>query len=171
LFGSRNDKQEFLVRKAMDFENSFSTPLEYYAKDGSWKTGFRDEDLKILFNGFRSTTVKFHPNIKKWVMLMDIEFMTNKIKMRMADELTGPWSDEKIIYEVPELIPGNPGYLQANFGYLPRECVQNYNPNTKAMLITYDINNSNFNDILKYPEIYTPKVIKVSLNKAILSGK
>ncbi len=169
LFGSREDRQEFLIRKPLDFDNNISTPFEYFAKDGTWKTGFKDDDVKILFDGFRSTTVKYHPNIKKWIMLIDIKFMDNKIKMRMADELSGPWSEEKTIYVVPDLIPGNPAYLKNNFGYLPRESVQHYDRKTKTMLITYDINNNNTADILAYPEIYTPKIVKVQLGKLISS--
>ncbi len=171
LFGSRNDSPEFLIRKPMDLVNDLTAPFEYFARNGSWKEGFEDDDLKILFDGFRSTTVKYHPDIRKWIMLIDIAFMTNQIKMRMSDELTGPWSEEKVIYEVPELISGHAAYLKTNFGYLPRECVQNYDPKTKTMLITYDINNSNFNDILKYPEVYTPKIIEIPLNNAILRRK
>ncbi|HLO79558.1 MAG TPA: DUF4185 domain-containing protein [Chitinophagaceae bacterium] len=171
LFGSRKDKQEFLIRKPMDLIKNFFAPFEYFSSDGAWKTGFKDDDVKILFDGFRSTTVKYHPDIKKWIMLIDLAFMTSKIKMRMANELTGPWSDEKTIYEVPELMPGNPLFLKNNFGYLPRECVQNYDRKTKTMLISYDINSGNFDDILKYPAIYTPRLVKVPLTKELLRAK
>ena len=82
--------------------------------------------MDTIVNGFRSTTVNYHPEMKQWVMICDIKFMDNKIKMRTAPELTGPWSDEIDIYEIPEVTPGNSSYTKSNFCYLPRECIQNY---------------------------------------------
>ena len=98
-------------------------------------------------------------------MICDIKFMDNKIKMRTAPELTGPWSDEIDIYEIPEVSPGNSLFTESNFCYLPRECIQNYNSIKHEMLITYDINNPDFSKINANPKIYTPKVITIQLNQ------
>jgi hypothetical protein len=103
--------------------------------------------------------------MKQWVMICDILFMDNKIKMRTAPALTGPWSDEIVIYEIPEVTPGNSLYSESNFCYLARECIQNYDSQNHVMLLTYDINNSNYSEIISNPKIYTPKVITVPLKK------
>jgi len=95
-------------------------------------------------------------------MICDIKFMDNKIKMRTAPELTGPWSDEITIYEIPETMPGNSSYSKSNFCYAARECIQNYDPKNHVMLITYDINNSSFSEINSNPKIYTPKVVIIN---------
>jgi len=165
FFVSRYDKAQVLVRKQLDFIDSPEKPFEYYALDKTWKTGLDTTDMDTIVNGFRSTTVNYHPDLKQWVMISDIAFMDNKIKMRTAPELTGPWSDEIIIYEIPEVTPGNPSYHKSNFCYLPREGIQYYDSEKHEMLITYDINNSDFSEIVSNAQIYTPKVITVSLKK------
>jgi len=163
FFISRYDKAQVLVRKQLDFIDNPEIPFEYYALNKTWKEGLNRDDMDTLVNGFRSTTVNYHPEMKQWVMICDIKFMDNKIKMRTAAELTGPWSDEIDIYEIPEVTPGNSSYTESNFCYLPRECIQNYDTIKHEMLITYDINNPNFSEIAANPKIYTPKVIKIQL--------
>jgi hypothetical protein len=163
FFISRDDQAQVLVRKQLDFIDNTEKPFEYYALNKTWKEGLNTIDMDTLVHGFRSTTVNYHPEMKQWVMICDIKFMDNKIKMRTAPELTGPWSDEIDIFEIPEVSPGDPLYTESNFCYLPRECIQNYDSIKHQMLITYDINNPNFSNINANPKIYTPKVITITL--------
>ncbi|MEB2781298.1 hypothetical protein U3A58_12930 [Algoriphagus sp. C2-6-M1] len=163
FFINRYDKAQVLIRKKLDFIENTEKPFEYYALNKTWKEGLDTNDMDTLVNGFRSTTVNYHPEMKQWVMICDVKFMDNKIKMRIAPELTGPWSDEIDIYEIPEVTPGNSSYSESNFCYLPRECIQNYDSKRHVMLITYDINNPNFSEINANPNIYTPKVITIQL--------
>ena len=163
FFVNRYHKAQVLVRKQLKFIDNPEKPFEYYALNKTWKEGLDTNDMDTIVNGFRSTTVNYHPEMKQWVMICDIKFMDNKINMRTAPELTGPWSEEIIIYEIPEITPGNSSYTESNFCYSPRECIQNYDPIKHEMLITYDINNPNFFEINANPKIYTPKVIKIQL--------
>ncbi|MBT3382159.1 MAG: hypothetical protein HN778_21735 [Prolixibacteraceae bacterium] len=165
FFVSRYDKAQVLVRKPIDFINNPEQPFEYYALNKTWKEGLNTNDMETIVNGFRSTTVNYHPEMKQWVMISDIRFMDNKIKMRTAPVLTGPWSDEIVIYEIPEITPGNLLYSKSNFCYLPREHIQYYDSKNHVMLLTYDINNTNFSEILSSPKIYTPKIITIPLKK------
>jgi hypothetical protein len=160
-----NDNAQFLVRKKLDPIDNYEKHFEYYAMNRTWKTGMVADDMDTVINGFRANTVNYHPDIKQWVMVCDIKFMENKINIRTSPLLTGPWSEEKIVYEIPEVTPGTISYNKSNFCYLSRECIQNYDPKTHMMLITYDINNSSFSEINSNPKIYTPKVIIVSLKK------
>lgn len=163
FFINRYDKAQVLVRKQLDCIENTEKPFEYYALNKTWKEGLNTNDMDTIVNGFRSTTVNYHPEMKQWVMICDIKFMDNKIKMRTAPELTGPWSDEIDIYEIPEVTLGNSDYTESNFCYLPRECIQNYDSKRHVMLITYDINNPDFSKIKANPKIYTPKVITIQL--------
>lgn len=163
FFISRYDKAQVLVRKQLELIDNIEKPFEYYALNKTWKVGLNTNDMDTIVNGFRNTTVNYHPEMKQWVMICDIKFMDNKIKMRTSPELTGPWSEEIDIYEIPEMTPGNSSYNKSNFCYLPRECIQNYDPEKHVMLLTYDINNSDFSEINANPKIYTPKVITVQL--------
>ena len=165
FFVSRNDNAQLLVRKRIGFIDDPTKPFEYYALNKTWKEGIKKDDMDTIFNGFRSVTVNYHPDIKQWVMLIDIMFMDNKIKIRTARALEGPWSDEITVYECPEVTVGTTSYSKSNFCYSPRECIQNYDTKKQEMLITYDINNFNFSEINANPKIYTPKVISVSLKK------
>lgn len=163
FFVSRYDKAQILVRKQLYIIDNPDKPFEYYALNRTWKKGFNLNDMDTIVNGFRSNTVNYHPEMKQWVMICDIKFMNNKIKMRTASELTGPWSDEISIYEIPEVTPGNPSYSKSNFCYSTRECIQNYDSEKHIMLITYDTNNSNFLEINSNLKIYSPKIIKIPL--------
>jgi len=163
FFVSRHDKAQVLVRKRIDFFDDPKIPFEYFALNKKWKEGLDTNDMDTIINGFRTTTVNYHPEMNQWVMICDIRFRDNKIKMRTATKLTGPWSDEIVIYEIPEVTPGNPSYTESNFCYLARECIQNYDPVKHQMLITYDINNPDFSKINANPEIYTPKLITIQL--------
>ncbi|WP_345274907.1 hypothetical protein [Litoribaculum gwangyangense] len=164
FFISRHDKAQVLVRKQLDFIDISEKPFEYFALNKTWKEGLDTNDMDTIVNGFRNTTVNYHPEMKQWVMICDIKFLDNKIKMRTASALTGPWSDEIDIYEIPEVTTGNSSYTESNFCYLPRECIQNYDSKKHVMLLTYDINNPDFSKINANPKIYTPKVIRIQLN-------
>lgn len=106
FFISRNDNAQLLVRKKTDFIDNPEKPFEYFALNKTWKAGIRTDDMDTVYIGFRGTTVNYHPDIKEWVMVSDIKFMDNKIKIRTAPVLEGPWSDEIIVYECPEVTVG-----------------------------------------------------------------
>jgi len=163
FFVNRYHKAQVLIRKQLKFIDNPEKPFEYYALNKTWKEGLDMNDMKSIVNGFRCTTVNYHPEMKQWVMICDIKFMDNKINMRTAPELTGPWSEEITIYEIPEMTPGNSSYSESNFCYSPRECIQNYDSEKHVMLLTYDINNSDFSVINANSKIYTPKVITIQL--------
>lgn len=165
FFVCRNDTSQFLVRKLIDFIDNPEIPFEYYALNKYWKEGINVDDMLTIVNGFRCNTVNYHPEMKQWVMISDIWFKDNKIKMRTAPVLTGPWSDEIVIYEIPEVTPGNSLFSKSNFCYLAREHIQYYDSKNHVMLLTYDINNTNFSEILSSPRIYTPKIITIPLKK------
>ncbi|MEN8251835.1 MAG: hypothetical protein ABFS32_23140 [Bacteroidota bacterium] len=163
LFISRNDTSQFVVRKQIDLIDDHERPFEYYALNKEWKQGIEANDMLEIAKGFRCNSVNFHPEIRQWAMISDIRFKDNKIKMRTAPELTGPWSNEIVIYEIPEVTPGNSLYSKSNFCYLAREHIQYYDSKNLVMLLTYDINNTNYSEILLNPKIYTPKIITVPL--------
>jgi len=168
FFINNNDNVQQLLRKAViDFEDT-DRGFEYYAKDGKWHPGIEISNMDTLFTGFRCNTVKYHNDIKKWVLIHDIEFKTNKIKMRISPEITGPWSEERVVYTIPETTPGNENYHENNFCYLARECIQNYNTNSREMVITYDVNNFDLSYVIEHENIYTPRVIRVYLPAAEL---
>jgi len=77
------------------------------------------------------------------------------IGYRLAERPEGPWS-EPIIFYKPHL------KSQKDFIYSA-----NAHPEITAdgILITYNINNSDFDELIKNEEIYFPKLIKIKLSK------
>lgn len=164
LFISRFDKIQHLIRTPVHGLNGPIVPFERYAQNKTWKEGVLVTDMDTLIHGFRANTVNYHPDSRLWVMVIDIFFMDNKIKVRTSPSLTGPWSDEILIYEIPEVTQGKERCIPGNFCYLPRECIQFYNPLSGEITLTYDINND-LNQVILHDWIYTPQVIKVRLPK------
>ena len=163
FFVSRNDQAQLLVRKKLNAIDNNGIPFEYLSTDKTWKSGINPNDMDTVYSGFRGTTVTYHPELKKWIMFSDIQFMDNKIKIRTATELAGPWTEEKVIYQIPETTKGTEDYDAGNFCYLPRECSANFVTDENELLITYDINNKDHSKLKDDIKKYTPKVIKIKL--------
>ncbi len=163
FFINHNDDAQFLMRKPLLHFEDMEIPFEYYSDKGRWKKELHVEEMDTIVAGFRCNTVKYHPDLKLWIMVHDIWFRTNEIKIRTASELTGPWSDEKVVYTIPETTKGDPLYKATNFCYLARECIQNYDAINHELVITYDVNNSDLAEVLNDDAIYRPRVIKVAL--------
>ncbi len=139
--------------------------IEYLANDGSWKPGKRGADLKTLWTGELGQTVEYHSDLKEWIMICGPGFINNKIRIRTAPELTGPWTEEKIVYECPESTPGSSAYDPDNFCYLGREHIQFYDSQNQAMLVTYDCNSTKFGKLVANMAVYSPRVIWIPLEK------
>lgn len=165
LFTDKGLTQTVLLRIPLDFIDSPKGHVEYYSTTHSWKLGIDTADMMVILQERPGNTISYHNDIKKWVMVSGPGFLDNKIRLRTASDLTGPWSESVIVYECPEAIPGTPEYSKTNFCYLGRELIQHYDKTTRTMYLTYDTNNSDFSEIKSNPKIYTPKIITVSLTK------
>jgi len=163
LYTQRGRNQTELLRLDLDFVDSPKEHIEYYSSSHTWKPGIDTMDMAIIIPEKPGNTINYHDDIKKWVMVCGPGFLDNKIRLRTAGSLTGPWSEALTVYECPEITPGNPFYNKNNFCYLGRELFQNYDKETHTIHLTYDINNSDFSEIRSNPKIYTPRIVTVSL--------
>jgi hypothetical protein len=87
--------------------------LEYLAKSGEWKPGLDPSDGKVLMEDNASEmSVRYHPEIGRWVAVYNYPNLTDafpeippsdRIYIRTAGQLKGPWSEPKSIYRIPEL--------------------------------------------------------------------
>jgi len=153
LFVDKDITQTVLLRISLDFIDSPKGHVEYYSATHSWKTGIDTSDLMVILPERPGNTINYHNDIKKWVMVCGPAF-DNKIRLRTASGLTGPWSESMTVYECPESTPGMPEYNKTKLCYLGRELIQHYDKTTRTMYLTYDRSNP-----------YTPKIITVSLTK------
>ena len=109
--------------------------------------------------------MRYHADLKQWIMVCGPSFLENKIRIRTAPDLRGPWSEERVIYECPEQTPGSATYDRDNFCYLGREHIQFYDKKSHTLLITYDCNSANFSKLLSNMEIYSPRVLSIPMKK------
>ena len=110
-------------------------------------------------------SVRYHADLKQWIMVYGPHFLDNKILMHTAPELIGPWSQAIAIYTTPEMTPGSEKYNKNFSCYFGREHIQFYDRSDKRLLITYDSSTNNFSDLVANLEIYFPKVVSIAVPK------
>jgi hypothetical protein len=158
------DKAVLLEREPLDFIEHPQGRLEYYSDSNVWKVGWDPSDARRMFSGEAGNSVYYHADLKEWVMVCGPDFMRNTIGIRTSPSLTGPWTDEKIVYRCPESTPGSPGYDKDTFCYLGREHIEYYDPATRTILVTYDSNSVDFGKLASSTRLYVPRVLRVSLD-------
>lgn len=164
MFFHRDNQTTSLLRLPLDKVESPKGNVEYFTEDLTWKIGLIGDDIKALFRGQPGQTVRYHSDLRQWIMVCGPGFLNSKIRIRTAPELTGPWSEDRIIYECPEATPGSAKYEKSNFCYLGREHIQFYNEQSHTLVITYDCN-STLSKAIANMEIYFPRVILIPLKK------
>lgn len=137
--------------------------LEYLAQDGKWKKGFVPAKAKhVMETGNSEMTIRYHAGLKKWLAVMNHPTMfSDKIILRRADSLTGPWKQEEEIYTIPELQKTSPIYDPDTFCYAGKEHPEFRTDGT--ILITYACNTQKPEKLMKYKEIYFPQVVRIPL--------
>jgi len=138
--------------------------LEYLAADNTWKPGLvPDKAKEVMHLGTSEMSVRYHPELKQWVaVLIDPAFMSDKIFLRTAPELTGPWTDGTVIYQIPEMIPG-PQHEKDTFCYAGKE-----HPELEIggqVLFTYVCNTMAVPKLTTETNIYFPQVVTVPMPK------
>jgi len=152
-----------LTRIPLKGLNDPAKNLQYLATNGSWKPGFVPDDAEhVMADGSTEMSVRYHPQLKEWLaVLMDPAFFSNKILLRTAPELTGPWSTGRVIYNIPEMEKDKPGYDKDTFCYAAKEHPEFREPG--SILFTYVCNTTQVDKLPKELNIYFPKVVRVPL--------
>ncbi|KAA3638736.1 MAG: hypothetical protein DWQ02_04730 [Bacteroidetes bacterium] len=118
---------------------------------------------RILFTGDPGNSIHHYPDLQKWVIVSGPGFLSNKIKLRTAPNLNGPWSEEILVYETPEQTPGSAIFDRDNLCYLGRDHPSYFYAEKNELLITYDWNVTKFHKLLSSLEIYVPRMIRVKI--------
>ena len=150
-----------LTRIPLDGLNSPAEHLQYLTKDGRWKAGLTPVDaMQVMTRGNTEMTVRFHPGHKRWIAVMNHpKLFSDEILARTAPRLEGPWSEGKLVYRVPEMRKGRPGYDKDTFCYAAKEHPEFRQPG--SLLITYACNTMNVQKLTSDLDIYFPKVVRV----------
>jgi hypothetical protein len=141
--------------------------LEYLSKDGAWKPGLKPEDAKaVMKRGASEMTVRYHPGLNTWLAVLNSPRMfSDKILLRTAPGLSGPWSDGQVVYRIPEMQKNSAGYDRDTFCYAAKEHPEFRQPG--SILITYACNTMKVNKLTTRLDLYFPKVVRIKLPASV----
>lgn len=136
-----------------------ATHLQYLAADGTWKRGFDLAEAKVIMqHGSTELSVRYHPVLKKWLAVMvDPALFSGKIIVRTAPDITGPWTEGDVIYEIPEMHPG-PARDKNVFCYAGKEHPEL--ETDSGLLFTYVCNTMDPSELTTHRDIYHPQVVR-----------
>ncbi|HET9100172.1 MAG TPA: DUF4185 domain-containing protein [Acidobacteriaceae bacterium] len=138
--------------------------LEYLAADGQWKPGFDPAHAKqVMKTGTTELSIRYHPDLKKWLAIMlDPHGFSDKVILRSAPMLTGPWSAPQVIYRIPEMLP-SPKRDKDTFCYAGKEHPEFEAPG--ELDFTYVCNTMDVPKLATNYSIYYPHFIQVPMPK------
>ena len=150
------------TRIALAKLNDPAANLEYLAADGAWKPGFDPMKAKeVMAKGSPELSIRYHPERKQWLALMvDPSLFSDKIILRTAPDLAGPWTDGKVIYTIPEMQPG-PRHDKNIFCYAGKEHPEL--ESSSNLVFTYVCNTISPPQLEARSDIYHPQVIQQPL--------
>jgi hypothetical protein len=158
--GSRPQILTRIPAKALDDPKK---NLQYLGTDDQWHDGIEPEKAKtIMKTGASEMSVRYHPELKKWVAVMvDPQTFSDKVILRIAPAMTGPWTDGDVIYHIPELQKTYAHYDSDTFCYAGKE-----HPEFEGkdeLVFTYVCNTMKPGKLVKETNIYFPQVVRMKM--------
>ena len=163
-FMGRERQKAYLTRLRLDRLSEPKNNIEFFARDRSWKRGLHPENAMILIEDLIGGSVRYHDDIKKWVMVYGPNLFSNKVLMRTAPRPTGPWTQAVTLYECPEQVPVATTDPKDCACYCGREHAQFYNTNGPSLMITYDCNGRR---AVERMDIYSPRVLAIPIKNLL----
>lgn len=151
--------ESFLTRIPLNSLLEAEDAIQYWSEAGIWKNGSIGEDRKVLFNGQANGSLEYYPDLGHWLYVYGPNFLSNEIGYRIAEQITGPWSESRVLYQTPEQTPGHPSYDKRHFCYLGRTHSSFYNNESGKLLLTYDCGSTEFLHAATSDVIYIPRVV------------
>jgi hypothetical protein len=143
--------------------------LQYLANTGQWQHGFDPASAReVMHKGSPELSIRYRPELQRWLAVMfDPEAFSSKIVLRAAPSLTGPWSDGEVIYTVPEMQPGTPGYDKNTFCYAAKEHPEFEHGD---LVFTYVCNTFDVPKLAANLGIYFPRVVRMPMPPPVKLG-
>jgi hypothetical protein len=134
--------------------------LESFGADGAWHRGLdAGRTRHVMQRGASEMSVRYHPELKKWLaVLVDPVFGSDKVLLRSADSLEGPWGEDEVVYHIPELQKDWPGYDADTFCYAGKEHPEFERPG--QLLFSYVCNTMQPKKLVTETNIYLPRVVR-----------
>ena len=129
--------------------------LEWWCQ-GSWTRGVRAEPAGAsLFSGQTEFSVHYDSGRKKYIQIQAYGYGRASIGYRLADRLTGPWSEPILFYTPP--LPADTQFTYSANAHPEFE--------SAGLYVTYNVNDSDFGSLLGNEAIYFPQVIELLWGK------
>lgn len=137
--------------------------LQYLGNDDKWHDGLEPGKAKVVMeNGASEMSVRYHPELKKWIaVLSDPQFLSDKVILRTAPSMTGPWTKGDTIYQVPIMQKSNPDYDQDTFCYAGKEHPEFEKPG--ELLFTYVCISMKPKKLETELNVYVPQVVSMPM--------
>lgn len=156
-------RPEILTRIPVEGLNNPSENLQYLDASGRWQSGLEPAKAKaVMERGAAEMTVRYHPELKKWVaLLVDPDIFSAKVILRASPTLTGPWTDGDVIYQIPELRKDSLEYDPDTYCYAGKE-----HPEFEGkdeIVFTYVCNTLKPEKLVKELNIYFPRTVRMKM--------
>lgn len=147
----------YVLRWNLDdaYAGNLTTPL--WRINGNWAE--RKTKLPVpepLFIGATEYSIHYDSSLKKFIQVQAFGFGEGSIGIRMADQITGPWTEPYMI-----LMPTYPG-VKKPFMYSAKAHPQLAGD---GIYITYNVNSFDFMELVENQDIYFPKFIKLQISR------
>lgn len=129
--------------------------IEWWVENAWTKEVYEEPKHAALFSGQTEFSVHFDKELGKFIQIQTYGFGQASIGYRLATNLQGPWS-EPVVFYTPKL------NHEKEFTY-----TANAHPELKSdgIMITYNINNFDFEHLVTDESIYFPKIVKLKSKK------
>jgi hypothetical protein len=147
--------ETYLLRfKKESISNGDLSGMEWWMGD-RWESDVAEEPKSAaLFKSQTEFSVHFDTTLNKYIQIQTLGFGYSSLAFRLSTHLQGPWSEPVVFYTPP---------LSKNeFNY-----TANAHPelNADGILVTYNVNNFKFDELVKNEGIYFPRLIVLKLIK------
>lgn len=147
---------------------------QYLTKSDEWSSWTTPDalpkDAKTLVHGnYTEFTVVYHPELRRWLMIMPGGIMDGAALFSHANSLIGKWSAPDTLYSYPESQPSNPDHAPNVFCYAAKE-----HPELEAkgtFTFTYACNSMKIAEVLANPRLYHPVVVTMPMSRLIGPAK
>ncbi len=154
-----------LTRISLDHLDRPAKSLEYLsdASTPAWKPApIRDDAADLVAEGQPDFSVRYHPEIAKWVMLQQQPgFRSGEIGIRTADHLDGPWSPFRSLMNIPEMHTRQTNRKRI-FCYAAKEH-PSFESTPGTLIVTYACSSLHFKTLVSDMSIYRPIVTQLQI--------
>jgi uncharacterized protein DUF4185 len=162
----KGDRPQILTRIPLKGLSDPKKNLRYLGSDDKWHDGLDPTKAKVIMEkGASEMSVRYHPELKKWIAVMvDPQIFSDKVILRTAPSMTGPWTSGDIIYRIPILQKSHADYDADTFCYAGKEHPEFEKPG--ELLFTYVCNSMKPKKLETLVNVYLPQVVSQKMPEA-----